>query len=130
MDGKRGRADVLHADMLACGCVACEWMRCVWMDALRVDENKYKEKEEKKDLLQVECERVDVLACGRELDADGCEEKEKEKKRNTYWMQILDADSSGCKWWNTRISGGAVDDSACVSLYLEIFVRVRAATHY
>ena len=27
-------------------------------------------------------------------------------------------------------SGGTVDDSACVKLYLEIFVRVHAATHY
>ena len=97
-DGKRGCADVLRVDMLACGCVACGWMLCVWM---RISVKKKKKKEEKKDLLQVGCERVDALACGHELDADGCEEieKEKEKKgketltgrRSWMWM-VVDAD--------------------------------------
>ena len=37
---------------------------------------------------------ADALVCGRGLDVDNCEDKEKERK--TYWM---DADGSGCGWW-------------------------------
>ena len=89
-DGKRGRVDVLRVDMLVCGCVACGWMLCVWT---RIS---VKKKKKKKDLLQVGCEHVDTLACGRELDADGCEEKEKEKKGketltgHRSWMQMVE----------------------------------------
>ena len=90
-----------------------------------------KKKKKKKDLLGCGCERVDALACGHELDADDCEDKEEKKKRKETltgcrswsWM-VVDV-------WNAQMasSGGAVDDSAHVSLYLEIFVRVCAATH-
>ena len=57
-----------------------------------------------------------ALACGRKLDADDCEDKEKEKKN----LLVTDP---GCGWlWMQMVdgSGGAVDDSARVSLYLEI----------
>ena len=80
------------------------------MDAMRVDENKCKEREEKKDLLGRGCERVDALACGRELDADDCENKEEKKKRKktltgcrSWSRMVVDA-------WNAQMasSGGAV----------------------
>ena len=90
----------------------------MWMDALRVDENKCKEKKEKKTYF-----KSDVSMWMRwHADTNWMQMAVKKKKRNTYWTQILDANGSGCRWWNTQISGGAVDDSARVSLYLEIFV--------
>ena len=101
-DGKRGRADVLRVDMLACGCVACGWMLCVWT---RIS---VKKKKKKKDLLQVGCERVDALACGREfwmrmaVKKKKKKKKRKERKGNTYWTQILDADGSGCRYGGTH----------------------------
>ena len=65
---------------------------------MRVDENKYKEKEKEKTYL-VGCERVGALACGRELDADNCEDKKKEKKRKekltgrrSWTRMVVDAD--------------------------------------
>ena len=42
------------------------------------------------------CWGADALVCGRGLDADNCEDKEKERKeRKTYWM---DTDGSGRGW--------------------------------
>ena len=77
--------------MRACGCVACGHvgvqMHCMWT---RISIKK------KKTYL-VGCEHVGVLTCGCELDMDDCEEKE--KKRKTYWSQILDVDGCGCGWW-------------------------------
>ena len=96
------------------------------MYVMCVDKNKCKEKEEEKRLTWSR-----MQACGCELDADDCENKEEEKKRKetltgcrSWSRMVVDA-------WNAQMasSGGTVDDSAHVSLYLEIFVRVCTATH-
>ena len=96
-------------------------MDAVRVDAMRVDETKYKEKERKKKTYLVDAVRgvrmrwgADALVCGRGLDADNCEDKEKERKEKkeklTGWTQmVVDADGG-----NVCSSGGAVDDSARV----------------
>ena len=117
-DSKRRRADVLRADMLACGGVAYGWMRCVWT---RIS---VKKKKKKKDLLGHGCERVDALACRCKLSADDCENKEEKKKRKETLTGCRSWSRMVVDVWNAQMasSGGAVDDSARVSLYLEIFV--------
>ena len=61
-----------------------------------------KRKRKKKTTYLVGCEHVDVLACGHRLDADDCEDKEREKKRK---KNLLDAGPAhGWQWmqmsWN------------------------------
>ena len=114
VDGNRERVDALR------------------VNAIRVDENQCKEKERKKRLTWLDASawahwraETDWM----QMTVKTRKKKRKEKKeRKTYQIPCtrMVVDAGG-----TRMgSSGAVDDSARVSLNLEIFVQVCAATHY